>query len=201
MHHLFEFTALVGSHQFFTYAVIALGIIIEGDIIVLVAGVLSHLGATSVPITLAVIILGGIAKLFLGYGIGSLLVRHFGNHRLFIIIKKRIDYFLPHFEKKPFWSIFTARFFTLGLHMFTLIFSGYSKIPFKKVCRADFSSLFIWAFGLFGIGYFFSYTAMSISHDFRKIIIFVLLFIVLFIIIQRVLISLAKAIAEWKNND
>ncbi|MEI6400002.1 MAG: hypothetical protein WCO58_00575 [bacterium] len=201
MHHLFEFTSLVGSHQFFTYAVIVLGIIIEGDVIVLVAGALSHLGAISVPVTLAVIILGGIAKLFLGYGIGSLLVRKFGAHRFFMVIKKRIDYFLPRFERKPFWSIFAARFFTLGLHMFTLIFSGYSKIPFKKVLKADFSSLFVWAFGLFGIGYFFSYTAMNISHDFRKIIIFVLLFIVLFIIVQRLLISLAKAIAEWRNNE
>ena len=198
MHYLLTFPHLIAEHYILSYIILFIGIIFEGEIVVIIAGVSAHLGALHVFPTLAVILFGGISKTFIGYYLGIFLKKKFPKSKLLLSAENKVHYFFPRFRNRPFWSIFTSRFFTLGLHFMTLIFSGFTGIHIKKVMKAEFSSLLIWTFGVFSLGYFFSYTAVSVTHDIRKFFIIVLLLIVLFIMLHKLFIFISDLIRDTK---
>ena len=101
-------------------------------------------------------------------------------------MENRISYFLPRFKERPFWSIFVARFLILGLHWFSIVFSGFKKVEWKTYAKAELSSLFVWAVAILSIGSIFSYAALSVSHDIRKFLGLILLFFILFFILEKV---------------
>src|SRR3989344_125092 len=60
---------LVENHQILVYALIFLGIIIEGEFILLCTGVLVHLGALNFYFALPFVFMAGVCKTFLCYRI------------------------------------------------------------------------------------------------------------------------------------
>src|SRR3989344_822091 len=96
---------LVENHQFLVYALIFLGIIIEGEFILLCAGVLLHLGALDISFTLPFIFAAGFCKTFFGYRLGSFLHEKWNHTKFFRYVEKRVLDVVPHFREKPFWSI------------------------------------------------------------------------------------------------
>jgi membrane protein DedA with SNARE-associated domain len=192
----------VEAHALTAYLLIILGVIIEGEIVVILAGIFSHLGSLNPLIALLFIIIGGTIKSTTGYFIGYYLqINH--SHKPFLNkVEKRIAYFLPHFNDRPFWSIFISRFFILGIGWFTIIFSGYRKVPLKIYAKAEAFSLGIWAVGVLALGYFFSYTALSVSRDVRKFIGIILLFFIAFFILEKIIAFFIELfeIEEVKEN-
>ena len=63
-------TNLVEHHQTLAYLVIFLGLIFEGEITLIFAGVLSNLGALNFWVSLAFIFAGGISKTTESYKLG-----------------------------------------------------------------------------------------------------------------------------------
>jgi membrane protein DedA with SNARE-associated domain len=131
--------------------------------------------------------LGGFIKSSIGYIFGwHLQANH--SHRPWIRkMEKRIAYFLPRFEKKPFGSIFISRFFILGIGWFTVIFSGYKKIPLKIYAKAEALSLVFWSFFMLFLGWIFSFAALSMSHDVRKFLLIILAFFVMFFVLEKII--------------
>jgi len=70
----------VELHAVMVYFVIFLGLIIEGEIVVIFAGIFSHLGSINIYISFIAVILGGITKAFLGYMIGFYLNKHHAHN-------------------------------------------------------------------------------------------------------------------------
>lgn len=174
-------------HAIFVYVIIFLGVLIEGEIVVIFAGIFSYLGSINIFIALGAVILGGVAKSFLGYIIGYYLQRKH-SHRLFVRkIEGRISYFFPRFKERPFWSIFISRFFILGIGWFTLIFSGYRNTPLRLYIRAEILSLATWSVGVILLGYFFGYTALAISRDVRHVLLIILIFFISFFILEKII--------------
>lgn len=175
----------VEIHAILVYLVIFLGVILEGEIVVIFAGIFAYLGSIHIFVALTAVILGGVMKSFLGYTIGFFLQKHH-SHNLFIKkMEGRISYFLPRFKERPFWSIFVSRFFILGIGWFTLIFSGYKKIPLKVYIKAESFSLILWSISVMMLGYFFGYTALSISRDVRNVLLLILIFFILFFVLEK----------------
>ena len=173
-------------HAVIVYLVIFVGVIFEGEIMVVFAGIFSYLGSIHIFIAFIAIILGGATKSFLGYTIGFYLNKHH-SHRPFINkIEGRISYFLPKFRERPFWSIFVSRFLILGIGWFTIVFSGYRNIPLKLYIKAEGYSLALWSVLMLSLGYFFGYTALSISRDIRNILLMILVFFIVFFILERI---------------
>lgn len=175
----------VESHAFYAYIFVFLGVIIEGEVAVILAGIFSHLGSLNPLMAFSYILLGGIVKSFIGYGIGDYLNRHHSHRPILGTIEKKISYFLPKFTERPFWSIFASRFFILGLNWFTLIYSGYKGVNKKIYLKAEAASLLAWSIIMLSIGYFFSFAALSISHDFRKFIGIILLCFIGFFLLEK----------------
>ena len=123
--HLRHFVEL---HADFAYILIFLGVIIEGEIVVIIAGIFANLGSLNVFVAFIATMLGGGAKSVIGYSLGFYLQKHHSGKPIVNQAEHRVNYFLPRFAERPFWSIFLSRFLILGLHWFSLIFSGYKKI-------------------------------------------------------------------------
>jgi membrane protein DedA with SNARE-associated domain len=191
----------VEIHALWAYIFIIIGVIVEGEISVILAGIFSHLGSLNVFISLACAILGGASKSFIGYKVGLYLQKRHSHQPFLRLMEKRISYFLPRFDKKPFWSIFISRFFILGIGWFTTIFSGYKKVPLKIFVKAEAMSLSIWSVGMLAIGSIFSYTALSVSRDVRKFLGIILLFFILFFLIEKIIGFVLEVIEELMGDN
>jgi membrane protein DedA with SNARE-associated domain len=176
----------VEIHAIIVYLIIFIGVIFEGEIMVIFAGIFSYLGSINVFIALISVLLGGATKSFLGYTIGFYLNKHHSHRPIINKIERRIAYFLPKFNDRPFWSIFVSRFFILGIGWFTIVFSGYRNIPLKLYTRAEGYSLVLWSILMLALGYFFGYTALSISRDIRNVLLMILAFFIIFFVIEKI---------------
>jgi membrane-associated protein len=191
---------LVEHHQILTYGIIYLGITFEGEFFLICTGILIHLGALDLYFALPFVLLGGLSKTFIGYALGEFLFRKFNHHKFFSYIQKRVYGFLPGFKVKPFWSIFISKFI-MGANHLVIIFSGYEKIDYKKFLKAEISSTIIWAPLLLAIGYFFSYTALRVTHDVWKFLIVILILFMIFVIFDKLVSWLYELIEEFYYGD
>ena len=183
--HTVKFLAqLVEYHVVWIYTLIFLGLVVEGEFILLCTGILLSLRALELPPTLIVVFGGAFTKTFLGYYLGRCIDRKWANTKFLKYIEKHVKKIMPHFERRLFWSIFISKF--LMVNHIVIIFAGYKKINFRKYFKAEFISTLIWAPGLLTIGYFFSLTALYISHEITEFTLIVLVLIALFLILDRV---------------
>lgn len=189
---------LVEHHLVFTYLLIFLVAIFEGEIIAISAGIMVLLGALNFGVALLAVFLGGMIKTFLGYFLGRCLHKKYNNHRFFQHIEKRVLNIMPHFEQKPFWSIFISKFIMVN-HL-VIIFSGYKNINFKKYLQAEISSTVFWAPGLLLLGYFFSYTAINVSREIWKFSLIILILIALFFIVDKLIGYVYEIFEEFYDN-
>jgi membrane protein DedA with SNARE-associated domain len=191
----------VEAHDTIAYLLIVIGVIIEGEIVVVLAGIFANLGSLNIFAAFIATVLGGGIRSILGYMFGYYLQTHHSGRPLLRYVEKRIHYFLPRFSERPFWSVFLSRFLILGMHWFSVLFAGYKKIKIKVFAKAEMSSLFIWSVGMLSIGYFFSFTALSISRDIRKFIIIIFAFFITFFIVEKIVAFIIELISskEPKN--
>ena len=191
----------VEAHAVWAYIFIIIGVIVEGEISVILAGIFCHLGSLNPFIAFLCAIIGGASKSFIGYTLGLYLQRHHSHQPFLRLMEKRISYFLPRFNKNPFWSIFISRFFIFGIGWFTTIFSGYRKISLKIFVRAEAMSLVIWSVIMLALGSFFSYTALSMSRDVRKFFGIILLFFIGFFLLEKIIGFIIEVIEDIKDGS
>jgi membrane protein DedA with SNARE-associated domain len=189
-------TMLVASHTLLVYALLLVAVTFEGELALLILGVLAH--AKIIPITHALIIgiVGAILKTLWSYHLGVALKKYVPKNGLFDFIERKVHGAFPHFQNKPFLSIFLSKFI-YGLNHLTAIFSGYTGVPFKKYATAELSSSAIWLIFMFTLGYFFSQAAFSVTHNIQKVAIIILAAIIGFLILSRCI----EWVIEWAERD
>ena len=191
-------TTIIEQNHFLAYLIIYVGLIFEGEIIIISTGILAHLGALNFWASLVFIVLGGFSKTFMGYALGAYLSRRHNHNRFFKYIQKQVNNFLPTFKQKPFWSIFVSKFI-MGANHLVIIFSGFERINYKKFLQAEITSTLIWAPALLTLGYLFSFTAFHVSHEVSRFLIIVLVFVTAFILFDKLVSFLYKVFEEFYN--
>jgi membrane protein DedA with SNARE-associated domain len=176
----------VSMHADWAYLFVFLGVIIEGEIVVILAGIFSSLGSLNIFIAFVATMAGGGVKSLVGYSLGYYLQDKHSGKSLLRQSEHRINYFLPRYSERPFWSIFVSRFLILGLHWFSVIFAGYKKVKIRTYVEAELSSLLVWSVSVLALGYLFSSTALNISRDIRNFIGIIFLFFIAFFILERI---------------
>ncbi len=184
MHTVNLITFFVDHHQFLAYVIIFLGLIFEGEVVVISAGILAHLGALNFWFALLFILVGGLTKTFIGYHIGKMIHDRWHETKFLKYIEKRVLNIMPHFNQKPFWSIFISKFI-FGINNMVIIFSGYEKIDFKKYLKAEVSATLTWAPLLLSLGYFFSYTALHVSKEIWRFSLVILVLMISFFLFDK----------------
>jgi membrane protein DedA with SNARE-associated domain len=185
MHTIQVLNHLVESNQALAYLILFLGLIFEGEIILISAGVLAHLGAFDFTTALIFIFAGGLFKTLIGYRIGEFLHKRYNHSKLFTFLERKVLSVIPRFRERPFWSIFLSKFI-MGMNYFVIIFSGYEKINFKKYLKAEIIATLIWAPLLLSVGYFFSYAALNVSREISRFLLIILFFTLAFILLEKV---------------
>lgn len=187
--HLDFLYELIG--QYGVYAVLIL-VMLEGDITLLIAGVLAHssfFGEYSFARVLIWGTLGGCASDNLAYFAGRAFCEGVREVRFYRLAKPRLERLTNKFGPL---SIFLSKYI-YGLRWAACVFYGVGRMPYLRFLLLSFASCFLWVFVLAGAGYFFSGAVMGLIGDFQRLgkvlLVIVVLGIVAFYLAERFWIS------------
>jgi membrane protein DedA with SNARE-associated domain len=173
------------------YAVFAL-CTVEGDITLLMSGVMAHSGFFGPWSFLKVLIfgtLGGIVGDCFGYMIGRIFHENAKDYRFYQVAQPRIDRLIDKFGG---FAIIISKYI-YGIRLAMAVFYGVGKMPFLRFVGLSAASCSLWVLLLAGVGYFFSGAITSIIGDFQQIgvaLFFIVLFgVIVFYAIERYWLS------------
>jgi membrane protein DedA with SNARE-associated domain len=194
---IINFLQNLSTHQpYLLYTLIFLGVLVEGELTLMAAGILTHIGILEFPVILFLCIVGAVSKTVFGYSLGEFLKKRFPHNKPLHFISRQVFALFPDILQKPFWSIFISKFI-YGINHVILIFAGFMGIEYKKYFWAEFFSSIIWVIGIFFLGYGFSYAAFSITHDIRKVGIIILLGVIGFMILGKIIRIVVGIIEDY----
>jgi membrane protein DedA with SNARE-associated domain len=178
----------------FQYGLYALFILVmlEGDITLLLAGVLAHsafFGDYSFARVLLWGTIGGCLSDNLAYFAGRGFCEGVKQFRFYRAAQPRLQNLTTKFGAL---SIFLSKYI-YGLRWASCVFYGVGRMPYLRFLILSFASCFMWVSILAGAGYFFSGAVMGLIGDFQRLgkvlLIIVLLGIVAFYWIERFWLS------------
>jgi membrane protein DedA with SNARE-associated domain len=149
------------------YAVFLL-VMIEGDLTLLLAGVLAHeafFGDHSFAWVLLAGTLGGSASDNIAYLTGREFRKGVRDIRFYRAAKPRMERLTENFGGL---SIFLSKYI-YGLRWASCIFYGVSRMPYLRFMLLSLASCFAWVLVLSGAGYFFSGAVIGVIGDFQRL--------------------------------
>ena len=177
--------------QYGLYAVFIL-VILEGDITLLMAGVLAHSGFFGDYSFAQVLIwgtVGGCLSDNIAYFAGRGFCEGVREFRFYRAAQPRLQTLTRKFGPL---SIFLSKYI-YGLRWANSVFHGVGRMPYLRFLLLSFGSCFLWVFVLSGAGYFFSGAVMGLIGDFQRVgkvlLVIVILGIVGFYLAERFWIS------------
>ena len=169
-----EFYELVG--QYGLYAIFFLAMI-EGDMTLLLAGVLAHgafFGEYSFAKVLAVGTAGGVAGDQVAYAMGRGFRSSIRDRKFYRAARPRIERLTETFGPL---SIFLSKY-VYGLRTGSCIFYGVAKMSYTRFLPLTIASCFLWVLLLSGAGYFFHGIITNFIGDFEHLGKFLLVIVV-----------------------
>src|SRR6267378_2892454 len=163
--HLAFLSDLIGRYGL--YAVFLL-VMIEGDLTLLLAGVLAHsyfFGEHSFAWVLLAGTLGGSVSDNIAYLMGREFRKGVRDIRFYRAAKPRMERLTNKFGGR---SIFLSKYI-YGLRWASCIFYGVGRMPYLRFMLLSLASCFTWVLILSGAGYFFSGAVISILGDFQRL--------------------------------
>jgi membrane protein DedA with SNARE-associated domain len=177
--------------QYGLYAVFIL-VMLEGDITLLLAGVLAHsafFGEYSFARVLLWGTIGGCLSDNLAYFAGRGFCEGVKQFRFYRAAQPRLQRLTTKFGPL---SIFLSKYI-YGLRWASCVFYGVGRMPYLRFVVLSFASCFLWVSILAGAGYFFSGAVMGLIGDFQRLgkvlLVIVLLGVVAFYWIERFWLS------------
>jgi membrane-associated protein len=177
--------------QYGLYAVFIL-VMLEGDITLLLAGVLAH-SAFFGPYSFAQVLTWGTIAGCLSDNVAYFAGRGFcegvREFRFYRAAQPRLQRLTNKFGTL---SIFLSKYI-YGLRWASCVFYGVGRMPYLRFLPLSFASCFLWVFVLSGAGYFFSGAVMGLIGDFQRLgkvlLVIVVLGVVAFYLIERFWLS------------
>ena len=177
--------------QYGIYAVFIL-VVIEGDITLLIAGVMAQSGFFGPHSFLWVMLagtLGGAASDNIAYFLGRQFRKGVRDLRFYRAAQPRMERLTRNFGTL---SIFLSKYI-YGLRWASCIFYGVGRMPYLRFLLLSLSSCFVWVLLLSGAGYFFSGAVMGLIGDFERLgkalLVIVVLGIIGFYLVERFYLS------------
>src|SRR3954470_22940330 len=152
----------------------------EGDITLLLAGVLAHgqaFGEYSFPLVLAVGTVAGVASDNVAYALGRAGRSKVKKYRFYCAARPRLERLTDKFGVM---SIFISKF-TYGLRWGSCAFYGVAKMKYPRFLMLSFASCFVWVLVLAGAGFVFHtaiYTLVGNIHDLSYVLLGVVVAII-----------------------
>jgi len=134
---------------------IFIGLIVPGDVILLLGGLYAQRGELSLAWVIVAGTLAAIAGESIGFGLGRRyglgLVKHlpFGD-----AIGRRLQGAQEYFERRGGWTVALGRYATAA-GAFIPFIAGAGRMPYRRFLLFDIPAIAIWASGITILGYFF----------------------------------------------
>ncbi len=177
--------------QYGIYAVFAL-CTIEGDITLLLSGVMAHsnfFGHWSFLKVFLAGTIGGVVGDSFGYLVGRIFRKTVKDYAFYKMAQPRIERLIDKFGG---FAIILSKYI-YGIRAAMCLFNGIGRMPFWRFLVLDTISCSIWVLLLAGSGYFFSGAITSIIGDFKQIGIalffIVMVGVIAFYLVERYWIS------------
>lgn len=177
--------------QYGIYAVFFL-CTVEGDITLLISGVMAHggfFGSYSFFKVLFFGTLGGMVGDAAGYGVGRMFHENAKDYRFYQVAQPRVEKLIEKFGG----SAIVISKYIYGIRVAMCVFYGVARMPFLRFIGLSAISCGLWVMILSGVGYFFSGAITSILGDYQRIgiaLFFILMFVVIvFYVIERYWLS------------
>ncbi len=177
--------------QYGIYAVFIL-VVIEGDITLLIAGVMAQSGFFGPHSFLWVMLAGTLAGATsdnIAYFLGRQFRKGVRDLRFYRAAQPRMERLTQKFGTL---SIFLSKYI-YGLRWASCIFYGVGRMPYLRFLLLSLSSCFVWVLVLSGAGYFFSGAVMGLIGDFERLgkalLVIVILGIIGFYLVERFYLS------------
>lgn len=178
------FIPFVQDHRFWGYTILFLAMVVEGEVFLIVSGMLAHLHALDFGDILWVAFLGVTIGDVFWYGFGILLSRKKSLAFLARTAEKTVLVLLPRFREKPFHSIFLSKFI-YGANHATLLISGFLRVQFSLFIKAEMMASCIWI-SLYSVaGFMFGHVALAVTKKISRLALLAAVFVIGFILLER----------------
>lgn len=171
------------AHWIVIYFIIFAGMFIEGEVVLIMAGILVRSGKIDFLDALAVAFLGVIAHDVAYWLLG----KKFSDSRrkkFWFINLEKLDPFINRMRRNHNLYIFVSKFAWTMNRLF-LISSGYLKMPLKRVMRYSVPAAFIWSTTFISLGYIFAHKTDILKKDIRTIAILFSAFIIVIFLFEK----------------
>lgn len=170
-------------HRVLAYLLIFFGMFIEGEVVLIVAGVLIRAGNIDFFDTLVVAFFGTIAHDIAYWQIGRWFFASQKDKFFFINVGK-LGPFLTKLHKSDTY-IFTSKF-TWAFNRLILIASGYRNTSLRDLLKFAVPAAAIWSITLVSLGYIFAHKTDIIKKDIFTIIISITVFVAALYLLENV---------------
>ncbi|MBX4198415.1 DedA family protein [Candidatus Parcubacteria bacterium] len=174
---------LVATSKPLVYALIFLGMIFEGEVILLTAIFLVAQGLLALFPVLITVAIGLMIGDTMWYFVGSHLLARI--RILNFIIRKLTSPVRTQIERRPAFIIFTSKFAS-GIHHAILMQAGFMKMDFKKYMKIVSIGNISWIIVMGSLGYFFSASFQVLKHIVRYGEIALLIGVLAFFLIRHI---------------
>lgn len=174
----------IEEHRYLGYLVLFLGMIIEGEVVLMTGGILANLNAFSLESVFIVSFLGVLANDIIWYHIGAYLKNNHGRRNLLLRAERKVKTLLPGIEKNPAYAIFISKFIA-GINHPTLVVLGFLKINFKYFMKLQILASLVWTLVFISLGFAFGHTAINVSRKIHEFIIAAILLMAAVMLLER----------------
>lgn len=189
----------IEAHRYLGYLFLFLMMTLEGEVFLLIAATLAHLGAFKLAEVFVVALAGVVLGNILWYFIGMAVSKNGIAKKIISRAERAVGYFLPHFREKPFSSIFISKFI-YGVNHAVVFMSGVLRIDFPLFLKAETLASVTWVVFHTTMGYLFGYAAIQITHKASRFVLILVAFVIGFILLQKFLAYLYER-REHKNKN
>lgn len=196
------------THRILIYVILFIGVLIEGEILLIIAGVLSRNGYLDFFNIVIFAFVAAVIHDIIFWRIGRRLSEtqkekpHSKASLLrgrFLFFKlDKINIFLERLKRGSGVYIFISKF-AWNLNRIILASSGYIKTPFKKLLQYSIPASLIWAITFVSLGNIFAGKTEILHRDLTTAAIFISVFILVIIIFENVLRRLLKKDIKTEN--
>lgn len=169
--------------KIFIYSAIFFGMFIEGEIILILAGILLKTHHIHFLQTFAIAFAGVVLHDIFYWFLGKEIAKTTNPKFLFVSVEK-IKNFLNHFKKFNAPYIFISKF-GYSINRFMLAAGGYFNVPFKKLIKYSIPADFIWVMVFLSLGYLFAGGTAILKKDLKLFAVFVTIFLLVVIVAEN----------------
>ncbi|MBI4920066.1 DedA family protein [Candidatus Azambacteria bacterium] len=179
------------DHQALGYAIVFLGMILEGEIILFTAAFLISQGYFNAGLMFVLVFSGALIGDTVWYYFGKLVDGQKSFPRFKKFTEKITSPVDEHLKNRPIKTLFISKF-AWGINRPVILKSGVLKIPFGKFIKADFAAALAWIFFVGALGYLSGASFSAAKRYLKYSELTLLMGIAIFILVDRVVAKISK---------